>query len=48
MNGVYRGFNVWLLFIDIVKFVVKIRIENGVFDGRVIIVEYEDICKISL
>jgi len=47
VNGAYKGSNARLLSIDTTKFVAKVRIENGAFDGRTITAKYEDICKIS-
>ncbi|GFZ14978.1 DNA/RNA-binding protein Kin17, conserved region [Actinidia rufa] len=46
-NGAYRGSNARLLAVDTDKFCVKVQIEKGIYDGRVLqAVEYEDICKI--
>ncbi|OAY74102.1 DNA/RNA-binding protein KIN17 [Ananas comosus] len=47
VNGAYRGSNARLISVDTEKFCVKVQIEKGVYDGRVLkAVEYEDICKI--
>lgn len=46
VNGAYRGENARLLAIDTERFCAKVRVEKGLYDGRVLkAVEYEDLCK---
>lgn len=47
VNGAYRGENARLLAIDTERFCAKVRVEKGLYDGRVLkAVEYEDLCKL--
>ncbi|CAN0837302.1 KIN17-like protein [Linum grandiflorum] len=47
VNGAYRGSNARLLGVDTDNFCAKVRIEKGIYDGRVLkAIEYEDICKL--
>lgn len=48
VNGAYRGSNAKLLSVDVDKYSAKLRIEKGLYDGRVLqAVDYEDICKLA-
>ncbi|KZV28849.1 hypothetical protein F511_06283 [Dorcoceras hygrometricum] len=48
VNGAYRGENARLLSIDTERFCAKVRVEKGLYDGRVLkAVEYEDLCKLA-
>lgn len=48
VNGAYRGSNARLLGVDTDKFCAKVKIEKGVYDGRVLnAIDYEDICKLA-
>ncbi|XP_073145583.1 KIN17-like protein [Henckelia pumila] len=48
VNGAYRGENARLLAIDTERFCAKVRVEKGLYDGRVLkAVEYEDLCKLA-
>ncbi|XP_048566734.1 KIN17-like protein [Triticum urartu] len=48
VNGAYRGSNARLLSVDMERFSAKLRIEKGLYDGRILeAVEYEDICKVA-
>lgn len=48
VNGAYRGSNAKLLSVDVDKYSTKLRIEKGLYDGRVLqAVDYEDICKLA-
>eukprot|EP00271_Cylindrocystis_brebissonii_P002948 TRINITY_DN13694_c0_g2_i1.p1 TRINITY_DN13694_c0_g2~~TRINITY_DN13694_c0_g2_i1.p1 ORF type:complete len:452 (-),score=91.21 TRINITY_DN13694_c0_g2_i1:1672-3027(-) len=48
VNGAYRGSNGRLLGIDTEQFSAKVRVEKGMFDGRILqAVAYEDICKVE-
>ncbi|WCJ19603.1 KIN17-like protein [Euphorbia peplus] len=48
VNGAYRGSNARLLEVNTEKFCAHVRIEKGIYDGRVLkAVEYEDISKLS-
>uniref|UniRef100_A0A453E084 Uncharacterized protein n=1 Tax=Aegilops tauschii subsp. strangulata TaxID=200361 RepID=A0A453E084_AEGTS len=46
VNGAYRGSNARLLSVDTERFSARLRVEKGLYEGRVLEdVEYEDICK---
>ncbi|MQL73097.1 hypothetical protein Taro_005439 [Colocasia esculenta] len=48
VNGAYRGSNARLLSVNTTKFCAEVRIEKGIYDGRVLrAVDYEDICKLA-
>ncbi|XP_065870439.1 KIN17-like protein [Euphorbia lathyris] len=48
VNGAYRGSNARLLDVNTEKFCAHVRIEKGLYDGKVLkAVEYEDISKLS-
>ncbi|KAL5761339.1 hypothetical protein ACOSQ2_020177 [Xanthoceras sorbifolium] len=48
VNGAYRDTNARLLGVDTDKFCAKVKIEKGVYDGRVLnAIDYEDICKLA-
>ncbi|CAN1152472.1 KIN17-like protein [Linum perenne] len=48
VNGAYRGCNARLLGVDTDNFCAKVRVEKGIYDGRVLqAIEYEDICKLA-
>lgn len=48
VNGAYRGSNARLLAIDTDNFSAKLKIEKGIYDGKVLkAVDYEDICKLA-
>ncbi|KAI5671942.1 hypothetical protein M9H77_12306 [Catharanthus roseus] len=48
VNGAYRGSNATMLAVDTQNFCAKVKIEKGIYDGRVLkAVEYEDICKLA-
>lgn len=48
VNGAYRGSNAKLLSVDVDKYSAKLKIEKGLYDGRVLqAVDYEDICKLA-
>eukprot|EP00250_Pteridium_aquilinum_P017461 c23639_g1_i1 orf=134-1447(+) len=48
VNGAYRGSMAKLLSVDTARFMAKVQVEKGMYDGRVLnAVEYEDICKVS-
>ncbi|ESR34502.1 hypothetical protein CICLE_v10005088mg [Citrus x clementina] len=48
VNGAYRGSNARLLGVDTDKFCAQVKIEKGVYDGRVLnAIDYEDICKLA-
>ncbi|CAH9067416.1 unnamed protein product [Cuscuta epithymum] len=47
VNGAYRGSNARLLDIDTDHFSAKLKIEKGIYDGKVLkAIDYEDICKL--
>lgn len=48
VNGAYRGSNARLLAIDTDNFSAKLKIEKGIYDGKVLkAIDYEDICKLA-
>ncbi|KAK2634044.1 hypothetical protein Ddye_028836 [Dipteronia dyeriana] len=48
VNGAYRNSNARLMGVDTDKFCAKVKIEKGVYDGRVLnAIDYEDICKLA-
>ncbi|KAJ4713549.1 DNA/RNA-binding protein KIN17 [Melia azedarach] len=48
VNGAYRGSNARLLGVDTDNFCAHMKIEKGVYDGRVLkAIDYEDICKLA-
>ncbi|PAL65130.1 hypothetical protein CEJ83_20695, partial [Acinetobacter baumannii] len=48
VNGAYRGSNARLLGVDTDKFCAQVKIEKGVYDGRVLnAIDYEDVCKLA-
>ncbi|KAK2650208.1 hypothetical protein Ddye_017697 [Dipteronia dyeriana] len=48
VNGEYRCSNARLVGVDTNKFCAKVKIEKGVYDGRVPnAIDYEDICKLA-
>ncbi|VFQ70145.1 unnamed protein product [Cuscuta campestris] len=48
VNGAYRGSNARLLAIDTDHFSAKLKIEKGIYDGKVLkAIDYEDICKLA-
>ncbi|CAH9111562.1 unnamed protein product [Cuscuta europaea] len=49
VNGAYRGSNARLLAIDTDHFSAKVKIEKGIYDGKVLkAIDYEDICKLGV
>ncbi|KAJ4961765.1 hypothetical protein NE237_021675 [Protea cynaroides] len=47
VNGPYHGSNARLISVDTENFYVKVQIEKGIYDKRVLqAIDYEDICKI--
>lgn len=48
VNGAYRSSNARLLGVDTDHFCAKVKIEKGIYDGRVLkAIDYEDICKLA-
>ncbi|KAK1591965.1 hypothetical protein Q3G72_016795 [Acer saccharum] len=48
VNGAYRSSNARLMGVNTDKFCAKVKIEKGVYDGRVLnAIDYEDICKLA-
>lgn len=48
VNGAYRGSNARMLAVNKERYCVKVQIEKGIYDGRLLSsLDYEDICKIA-